>query len=335
MFGPLVEQFPALRQAPQMTQEAIAAFWEAWPAVRGRVEQELTDRSYGEGTEELTDLTKAIDLALEWDLVPGHGAAYALCLSSAADPGLRSLTERWQRAGPAADMTWEYHPARIAVEPATVIVDEIGIHPRDVTVVIKPDPSTEELDLTVGHPDFGRMDETLQLQVVFRLLDDLLGEDGVEFWVGSIDVVPHPLPWGIPFLDLAQEVDRQVAEATGQHWEMLYADDLELGESQLFINRALKRLRFLDLVEIVMVSIETSGSEDPLVRRVEKDLAATLRSAGVIFAHRIFDTFTVIYAYADPVIGDAISELAGRWRPAVYEVVVEPDPGWETYDDML
>ena len=334
MFGPLAERSPVLPQVPGVSQEAITAFWEAWRRLRVRLEGELEERRYGEGTEGLTELTEAIDPALEWDLVPGQKAEYALCLSSAADPGLRSTTERWYRACPAADAVWEYHPARIAVEPTAVIVGDTGIHPFDMTVVIKPDLAAEELDLTVGHPDFSRMDETLQLQVVFRLLDDLLGEDRAEFWVGSVDVAPHPLPWGIPFLDLIREVDRQAAAATGQQWEMMHKDDRELGESQLFVNRALKRLHFLDLVDVVTLSIETSVPEDPLVRRVEEDLAATLQTGGVIFAHEIFDTFTVIYAYADPEVVDAISELADRWRPAVYEVMADPDPGWDTYEEM-
>ena len=317
-----------------MTRKAITAFWEAWPHLRPRLEEELVAGRYGEGTEELTELTEAIDPYLEWDLMHGRSAVHALCLSAAADPGLRPLTEKWRRAAPAPDAKWEYHPARIAMEPAPRIVGTIGIHPRDLTVFIEPDPFAEELDLTVGHPDFGRMDEALQLQVAFRLLDDLLGEDGAEFWVGSVDVVPHPLPWGIPFLDLAREVDRQAAAATGRQWHMLHTNDPELGDCRLFINRALKRLDFLEMVFIVTVSIESSGPEDSLVRRVEEDLAATLGSEGVIFAHRIFDAFTVIYAYVGPAVVGAISDLADRWRPAVYDVVAESDPGWDIYEEM-
>ena len=317
-----------------MSREAIAAFWEAWPALRAPLEKDMEDGRYGGATADLSDLTHAIDPALEWDLVPGRSAVHALCLSPAADPGLRSLTERWYRDSPPVDPVWEYHPARIAVEPTLVTVGGIGIHPLDVTVVVQPDPVTEELDVTVGHPDFGRMDEALQLLVAFRLLDDLLGEDGAEFWVGSVDVVPHLLPWGVPFLDLAAEVDRWADAATGHRWEMMPKDDPELGESQVFMNRALKRLHFLDMVDIVMVSIETSGPDDPVVRKVERDLAATLRTGGVIFAHQIFDTFTVLYAYAEPEVAEDVHGLAARWRPAVYEVFTDPDPGWNTYEDL-
>ncbi len=321
-------------EAPLTSQQAITAFWEGWPALRPALEEELAEGRYGEATAELSDLISAIHPALEWDLGPGRSAEHAFCLSSAADPGLRSLTERWYRDSPPADRAWEYHPARIAVEPNPVTVGALSIDPFEVTMVVEPDLVTEELDLTIGHRDFGLMDEALQLLVVFRLLDDLLGEDRAEFWVGSVDVVPHSLPWGMPFLGLAEEVDRWADAATGQQWEMIPKEDDELGESRAFVNRALKRLHFLEMVDIVMVSIETSGPEDPLVRKVEKDLAATLRTGGVIFAHQIFDTFTVLYAYADPEVSEDVHGLAARWRPAVYEVFTDPDPGWDTYEEL-
>ncbi len=333
MFGPLVEHPPS-RQGRAVTDESIASFWEDWPRLRSGLEADLAAGRYGEGTADLTELIEAIDPDLEWDLTPGRAALYALCLSAAADPGLRPLTERWLRAAPPPDPIWEYHPARVAVEPAGIVVEDIEIHPRDATVVVEPDPSTEELDLTVGHPDFRIMDEALRLQVVFRLLDDLLGEDATELWIGAVDAVPHSLPWGIPFLDLAANVEHQAATATGVRWEWSDKDDFELGRSRLAVNRALKRLDHLDLELFVTVSIEAAGADDPQVRRVEDDLRSTLEDGVAVFARRVFDDFTVLYAYADPACQEAIDELAERWRPAVYEVTTEPDPGWDNHDDL-
>ena len=334
MFGPLVERHPPVRWAPRVSREGIIAFWQAWSPLARLLERELAGGHYGEGTEALTDLVEDIDPALEWDLLPGLDATHALCLSSSADLSLRPLTERWFRAAPPADSAWEYHPARIPVEPSVVQVGEVEIHPLDVTVVAELNPSTEELYLTIGHPDFGLTDETLQLQIAFRLLDDLLGEDGLETWVGSVDVVPHRLPWGIPFVDLVGEVDRLAASATGMCWKMLDRNDYELGESKVFINRALKRLHYLDLENVLILSVETSTPEDPFLREVEENLAATLAADGVIFAHQVFEAFTEIYAYAVPDIEDAMKELEDRWRPAVYNVVFDPDPAWDTYEDL-
>ena len=302
--------------------------------MRSLLEEELARGEYGDGTEQLTDLTEVIDPGLEWDLSPGLDARHALCLSAASDPALRPLTERWVRAAPEPGGGWEYHPARIPVTPVALAVGNLLIHPRDVLVVIEPDQSREELNLTVGHPDFSGLDEVLQLQVVFRLLDDLLGEDPMESWVGSVDVVPHPLSWGVPLLDLADEVDHRAASATGRKWEFIEEEDAELGDSRLFINRALKRLDYLDLDFVVTVSIEVQSFDPVLVREVEKDLAGVLGTEGVIYAHRAFDDFTVLYAYVSEGVADGVRQLADRWSPRVYEVMVEPDPAWDTYEDM-
>ncbi len=331
MFGPVLEQ-PARGWLP--AGDAIAAFWQEWPRLRDLLEQELDRGDYGDGTEQLTDLTEAIDPGLEWDLLPGLEARHALCLSAASDPALRPLTEQWVRAAPDPDGGWEYHPARVAVTPVALAVGNLRIHPRDVLVVIEADQSREDLNLTVGHPDFADLDEVLQLQVVFRLLDDLLGEDLMESWIGSVDVVPHPLSWGIPLLDLADEVHRLSASATGQRWEFSEEEDAELGESRLFINRALKRLHHLDLDFVVTVSIEVQSFDPVLVREVEKDLAGVLGAEGVIYAHRAFDDFTVLYAYVGEGAADDVRRLADRWSPQVYEVLVEPDPAWDTYEEM-
>ena len=245
MFGPLLEQPARAASRPVTAGDAIAAFWQEWPRLRDLLEQELDRGEHGDGTEQLMDLTEAIDPGLEWDLLPGLEARRALCLTADSDLALRPLTEQWVRAAPEPDGEWEYHPARIPVVPEAYAVANLRIHPRDVVVVIEPDQSREELNLTVGHPDFGGLDEVLQLQVVFRLLDDLLGEDRMESWVGTVDVVPHPLSWGIPLLDLADEVDRQATAATGRRWEFIEKEDEELGDSRLFINRALKRIPLL------------------------------------------------------------------------------------------
>ena len=334
MYGPVLELPARVVPFPVMAGEAVAKFWKAWPRLRKRLNEELAKGEYGDGTEQLTDLTEAIDPGLEWDLMPGREARHALCLSSASDPGLRNYTEQWVRAAPEPDADWEFHPARIPIPPAPLAVGSLMVHPDDVTVALEPDDDREELHLTLGHPDFGVLDEVLQLQVAFRLLDDLLGEDAMEAWVGSVDVAPAALSWGMPFVDLADEIERLASAATGQKWRMIEAEDEELGRSRLFINQALKRLDYVDLEVAVTVNIEVPASDRVLVREVEKDLAATLGRDGVIYAHQAFEDFTVLYAYAGEGVAEEVRALTERWAPGVYEVGVEPDPGWDTYETM-
>ena len=74
MFGPRIEADRVRWQAAAVIDEAIAAFWSSWPAVRPLLDAELEAREYGEGTTQLTVLTEAIEPNLEWELMPGHGA---------------------------------------------------------------------------------------------------------------------------------------------------------------------------------------------------------------------------------------------------------------------
>lgn len=317
-----------------MTDRGIAAFWEEWPRLRAGLEREIASGEYGEATAGLTDLAEDIDPNLEWELAPGRAALYALCLSAAADPGLRPLTERWVRAAPPPDPIWEYHPARLAVEPSAVAVDGVEFHPAGASAVIELDSGAEELDVTVGHPSFGLIDEALRLQVVFRFLDDLLGEDAADLWIGGVDAAPEALPWGVPFLELAEEVERLAAAAEGVRWEWSDEDDYELGASRLAVNRALKRLHHLDLELFVTVSVDEGAPGGGSAQRVEESMTAAFGAGAAVFARRVFDGFTVIYAYLDPACEGALDEWAEGLRPAVYEVTAEPDPGWGNHDAM-
>ena len=318
-----------------MIDDAIASFWTSWAALRPLLDAELAAGEYGAGTETLTRLTEAIQPELEWELMPGHKAEHALCLSSAADSRLRMITQRWVDGAPKADASWEYHAARIAIGLEPLELAGMEVDPARATVGIDPDPIGETLDLMIGHPDFAGLDETLQLQAAFRFLDDLLGEDAAEQWIGSVDVVPDSVGWGIPLAELAASVELLADAATGEQWEAITQFDVELGGSELVINRALKRHEHLDLAVLITVSIEIPGRRDvALADTVETDLASVLGSDGVIFARETYDTFVVVYAYAQAHTVAGVSALPERHGPAVYDIVTEADPGWDAYDEM-
>ena len=335
MFGPRIEADRVRWQASDVINKAIAAFWEAWPGVRPLVEAEIKSGQYGEGTETLTELTESIEPNLEWELMPGHTATNALCLSSAADPRLRLLTQLWCAGAPVADRTWEYHPARIAVGSEVIELAGTEFDPAGATVGIDLDPFGEMLNLTIGHPDFDGLDETLQLQASFRFLDDLLGEDATERSVGSVEVYPEAVSWGIPLAELARSIELLIESATGEQWDTIEQHDTELGLSELVINRAIKRLDHLELAVLMTVSVEIPNRRDlSLADTVEDDFATILDTDGVIVARETYDNFVVIYAYGRGTKIPEVVQLSQRHGPAVYDVVTEADPSWDAYDEM-
>jgi hypothetical protein len=97
-----------------MVADGIAAFWSWWPAAHGRIEAAIGGGGFPKAlVSEIAARVGAIDADLDWELSPGNVAQHAFCLSAKGDPVLRRTTERWLAAAPAADSTWEFHPARI------------------------------------------------------------------------------------------------------------------------------------------------------------------------------------------------------------------------------
>lgn len=318
-----------------MNHEAINAFWTAWPDVRGPLEREIAAGEYGDGTERLTDLVEAIDPNLEWELTPGEVAANALAVSAAADARLRLVTQAWVDAAPPADRTWEFHPARIAVGPEEIELAGMILNPRDADMVVIVDPETETLDLQIGHPDFADIDESLRFQAAFRFIDDLVGEDDAERWIGSVDVLEQSLPWGVELPTLAENVARLAAEATGEQWTTVDLDDPQLGRSILVINRALKRLDHLELTLLAQLSVELPGDgTTDTADDVEDDLEDLLGERGLVFARETYASFVVIYAYCRPQLQGAILLLEDD-HDSLYDIAFEDDPGWDVFQEML
>lgn len=317
-----------------MHNEAITSFWQAWPSIRSLLEREIEEGVYGSGTETLTDLVEAIDPQLEWDLMTGIEAEHALAISSAAEPRLRPLTQAWVEAAPSADSTWEYHPARIAVGPEEIELNGMIIDPLAADMVAIVDPESEMLDLQVGHPDFAQLDETLRFQAAFRFIDDLIGEDDAEAWIGSVDVFEQALSWGVPLTNLPDDIARLKAAATHDQWATVNLEDRELGRSILVVNRALKRLLNLAFTLHVRLSVELPGDgTTSTADEVEDDLEELLGERGVLYARETFADFVVLSAYCAPRLRGAVMLLEDE-HDALYDVEFVDDPGWDRYEEL-
>lgn len=317
-----------------MTTEAITNFWQAWPALRHHLEEEIAAGEYGEGTETLTDLVEAIDPQLEWELMAGIDAEHALAISSAAEPRLRPIAQNWVDAAPAPDETWEYHPARIAVGPEPIELNGIDLDPLQADMVVIVDPESEMLDLQIGHPDFASLDETLRFQAAFRFIDDLIGEDDAEAWIGSVDVFEQALSWGVDLINLPDDIARLKAAATHDQWATVNLEDRELGRSILVINRALKRLLNLPFTLHVQISIELPGDgTTSTADAVEDQLEEVLGDRGVLYARETFADFVVLSAYCHPRLRGAVMLIEDE-HDALYDLAISDDPGWDHFEDM-
>ena len=180
--------------------------------------------------DELSRRVHAIHPDLAWETGPGlAGARHHLALSSEGDVTLRVLTERWLARAPAPDAAWEYYPARqpsgrdAKLNLALHDAPGIDIAYADARAALEVDEAREVVHVKLHHPALARLPEKSRSTAAFLMLDDALGEDGVERWVGHLDLSVEPLPAAQPVAALAEAVASLERHSTGERWVIIEA----------------------------------------------------------------------------------------------------------------
>lgn len=255
---------------------AIRAFWAWWPEAKGRIEAAIRTQVWDALPDEITEKVRAIHPKLAWEMGPGTKAKAMLCVSPQRVVARRAITERWLAGAPAADADWEFHPARVAKPLFASITLEIqgyAIALPAYRFVCEEDLATERFHLRVWHPEHEGMLEFLQGETILVVLDGVLGEDEVERWIGSIELLDaQPEGELIPLLGLRARVDDLAERATNERFCLLDATGPDGRPMAAAINMALKRIDHLDAEVHLEVSVELEApTEVGLANREELD----------------------------------------------------------------
>ena len=151
---------------------------------------------------------------MAWELQPGSQAAHAFCLSPEGNPELRQVALRWLERAPTPDATWEYHASKQPAKSLMTLVTDGGqFDLEEMRASAAWDETRRLVDVRLWHPRFPEVPEAVRLQAAFLFLDHLLGEDGVERWIGAIELFDGPTGGRTP-AELKAEVERHAAEPT-------------------------------------------------------------------------------------------------------------------------
>jgi hypothetical protein len=320
--------------------DPIAAFWAWWPSARPRLEKSIASGDFGRLPEEIAERVHAISAELDWELGKGSEAAHAFCLSAKGDPVARRLAERWLRAAPPKDATWEFHPARQPHPPGMAL--EIFGHrivEDDLRVAFEVETGRERVDVGVWHPSFKTLGDQAAT-VAFLVLDGAFGEDGVERWLGAIETPAEMPPEAVPFSSLRESVTDLAAVATGESFALLEGHDQDGRPMMALINQALKRIDHLDLDMFVAVRLLfqhpnehgfPEAAESETVNTMEDELIAALGDSAAYYGRvtcagaRIFHFFARESSPAGPAIDGWIS------RHPTYRIQAtwQQDPRWD------
>jgi hypothetical protein len=319
----------------------IDDFWRWWPGAQARIAERLGKQDFEPLAAEISERVHAIEKSLDWEIGPGKTAKLAFCISGKGDPILRRATERWLRAAPPASETWEFHAARPGGDEFEDLTLDIAGHSivfADVVAAFEVDDSRERVDATFFHPAFPSMSEDLRVNATFLLLDGTFGEDGVERWLGEIDIVAEPPEGARPFGELKSAVEQLARTATRDKYAVLRGA-IDGAPIMVTKNCALKRIDHLDLDMHVAIELPlldptpeglTTNQEADVLNAMEDELMADLGDAAVYFGRETHAGRRTLHFFA-PELGraaDVIARWAERQGRAV-DVRWRNDPTWE------
>ena len=275
---------PLFRRGPSLPE--IGDFWTWWPANRDRIAAAITSGGFdGRLIEDISRAVRTIDPAMAWELSPGRSAQHAFCISPEGNAALRPAALRWLAAAPPADATWEYHASKQAAPSLTGLkVGNATFDLQAMRVIGSWDETRQREDVRLWHPGFAGSPEAVRIQVGFIFLDNLLGEDAVERWVGQVDLATDPIE-GMTPAELRAEIDRRAADAPADHPWIVAERRLPNGQVEIIsADAALKRIDhpFADRRAIIRTiaaddqwlpnaaeAAVLDAEEDDLVRRLD------------------------------------------------------------------
>jgi hypothetical protein len=322
-------------------EDPIDAFWQWWAEARGPLYDAIATRTLDAWVDPISARVRAIDERLEWELGPGTRSEHHFCLSGCGDARLRVLTQRWLSRAPEPDDRWEYYPARqpSGRDPKLVLeLAGVRLPYWDLRLGMRVDEARRRIDVVVFHPKFTDLPEDKRAMAMFLLLDDALGEDGVERWIGRAE---HALEEGgadAPREALLDAV-RALARAPAGQLSLLRGRGKDGLPRLAAVAFGVKRLDHLLMESHVEVTIaypteradgfySEGVGED--VNAMEDALLAALGNDAVYIAHETGGGRRIIHLHVAPA-GPA-QEAIARWERMHsgwdIEVVARADPQW-------
>ncbi|MEE9312789.1 MAG: hypothetical protein V3V10_10315 [Planctomycetota bacterium] len=276
-------------------QEAgIKRFWDYWAKNSAALAKAIHTVGDTKWQEIVTKLVKGICESMAWEMGRGLESQHHFCLSSEGDIELRIIAERWLQSKLPKNEFWEFHTARQGQyshgQGIQMGEGEDEFEFDDFRIQIELDEHTARGHLKVFHPLFENMrDENDRVRITFIVLDNVIGEDDVENWVGAVETSQLPIPNGIGLGDLREAL----LPIMGQEdvWSQLESKGPE-GVVFVVANLSLKRLHHIFHSTSLVVTVEfteddLSQEENSLdgLNALEDDLERILDKQAIFVGH--------------------------------------------------
>lgn len=330
-------------------QDPVVEFWAWWPTVRPVVTAAISGGGWGSVTDEFNRRVAAIHKELTWEFSAGRDARHALVVSASGNAELRATAARWAALAPAADAEFEYHTSRQPDHSTLTATIEIGGRKLDLAELrfaFQRDGDAPAIDVVGYHPGFRKLPETVRGQVTFLTLDWLLGEEGVETWIGAVEFAAEEPAGARDPLDLVAAVDALREEYREPQWVIMRATTPDGQLVLALAARPLRSVRWPRFDTHVGVSLPfrhrtdaglpDTASLEALRAFEDGALAAALHGDGELVAHETSDGLRTLHYYVDGATTAAqdLAAAAAAWPEGRAQVEHAHDPGFDAVDHL-
>ncbi len=246
------------------------------------------------------------------------------------------------RSAPPIDQTWEYHPARrgnAELDDVNLEMAGFEVALSDFVAAFEVDEGREVVNVRCFHPEFPRLPEERRGTATALMLDGVLGEDGVERWLGNIESAAAAPDGARPIAELRAAVDVLARSATGERFAVMRGNDAEGRPRFVTLNTALKRIDHLAcdhhvVIDMAILNPDTNGlatSDEAKDLDAIEDELQPLVSDAVYFGRETRAGRRVLHFFAP---GDSPArERLAAWASAhdARDVRIDwrADPRWE------
>jgi len=321
--------------------EALAGFWTWWASTKDRLAAAIADGSLGNSplVNEISSAVHGLHPGLAWELGPGRSSMHNLTVTPEGNLLLRRLTEQWLASAPAPDQTWEYYASRQASAPLGLDIGGKRFDPKDFRFAYTFDESRERFDVQLYHPLFSKVDENVVRHVLFLTLDECLGEDDVERWIGALDASRSAQSNVIKLTDFVSVIAEAGRNVTGEQFTLGQGQSRDGRPVIIMVNNALKQIDHLDHVFHLAAIIALrepdanglpGGAEGEQLNQAEDNLLAALGENGIQIGRVTWGGRREIHTFVrDPAsAAAAVAAWSEQVRPWSASHTLAYDPEW-------
>lgn len=176
---------------PDTFAERVDSFWSWFPTVSDDIGQQLSSGSVGGILHEFPEHMQAALPEMSWVFGPGLNGGHSLTVTGEGRKALQLLADRWLRSAPELS-GWTFYGSRQPSpreqnESAAIDLGGNVLNLTDLQIAPTVNEETRQVDILAWHPHFAEAEEHQRFQILFLLLDEVLGEFGTQMWIGQIE----------------------------------------------------------------------------------------------------------------------------------------------------